>query len=105
MTLCNMAVEMGAKTGVINPDEVILHYVKGRTSESFKSLRSDPDADYERTIEVSIDGLEPQVACPHTVDNVKPVSEVEGTPIDQAFIGSCTNGRLEGFRSAAKIME
>lgn len=105
MTLCNMAVEMGAKTGIINPDEVALSYVKSRTDRLLKPLRSDPAADYERTIEVSVDGLGPQVACPHAVDNVKPASEVEGTPIDQAFIGSCTNGRLEDLRSAAKIIK
>lgn len=105
MTLCNMAVEMGAKTGIINPDEVALSYVKSRTDRLLKPLRSDPTADYEMTIEVSVDGLGPQVACPHAVDNVKPASEVEGTPIDQAFIGSCTNGRLEDLRSAAKIIK
>jgi len=84
MTVCNMAVEAGAKTGIINPDETAISYVK---------------------IEVNVQNLEPQVACPNSVDNVKPVSEVEGTSIDQAFIGSCTNGRLEDLRLAAQIIK
>lgn len=105
MTLCNMTVEMGAKTGIVNPDEATLSYVKSLTDKPFKPFRSDSDSNYERNIEVTVDKLEPQVACPDTVDNVKPVSEVEGTPIDQAFIGSCTNGRLEDLRSAARIIK
>ncbi|KYH39903.1 MAG: homoaconitate hydratase family protein/3-isopropylmalate dehydratase, large subunit [Candidatus Bathyarchaeota archaeon B26-2] len=103
MTLCNMAVEMGAKTGIINPDKAAVAYVQSRTDKPFALLRSDPDADYEKTMEVS--SLEPQVACPHSVDNVKPVSEVEGTPVDQAFIGSCTNGRIEDLAVAASILK
>jgi len=105
MTLCNMAVEAGAKTGIVNPDEAAVAYVKSRTNGPLKPLKSDSDADYERTMEISVDNLEPQVACPHSVDNVKPVSEVEGIPIDQAFIGSCTNGRLEDLRLAAEIIK
>ncbi|MEM3673089.1 MAG: homoaconitase large subunit [Candidatus Bathyarchaeia archaeon] len=105
MTLCNMVVEAGAKTGIVNPDEKTLAYVKNRTSGSFKPLKSDPDANYEKTVDLSVDELEPQVACPHSVDNVKAVSEVEGIPIDQAFIGSCTNGRIEDLRLAASIIK
>ncbi len=105
MTLCNMAVEAGAKTGIVNPDEKTLAYVKDRTSGLLKPLKSDPDANYERIIDINVDGLEPQVACPHSVDNVKAVSEVEGTPVDQAFIGSCTNGRIEDLRLAASIIK
>jgi len=105
MTVCNMAVEMGAKTGIINPDEITSSYVKSRTDKPFKELRSDADAAYERTLQVNVDSLEPQVACPHTVDNVKPISEVEGIPVDQAFIGSCTNGRLEDLRLAAEFLK
>jgi 3-isopropylmalate/(R)-2-methylmalate dehydratase large subunit len=100
-----MAVEAGAKTGIVNPDEKTLAYVKDRTSGLFKPLKSDPDASYEKKVDLSVDGLEPQVACPHSVDNVKTVSEVEGTPIDQAFIGSCTNGRIEDLRLAASIIK
>ena len=105
LTICNMAVEMGAKTGIIEPDEKTLNYVKQRASRPFRPLRSDPDARYERILEVNVDGLEPQVACPHSVDNVKPVSEVEGVRIDQAFLGSCTNGRVEDLRAAAMILK
>jgi len=105
MTLCNMTVEMGAKTGLINPDEVTLNYVKRRTERSFRVLKSDPDAKYERTLEVDVDRLEPQVACPHAVDNVKPVKSVEGIEINQAFLGSCTNGRLEDLEAAAEILK
>ncbi|MEM2994874.1 MAG: homoaconitase large subunit [Candidatus Bathyarchaeia archaeon] len=105
MTLCNMAVEAGAKTGIVNPDEKAIAYVKSRMNMPFTPLRSDSDAEYKRVIDVSVDGLEPQVACPSSVDNVKPVSEVEGIPIDQAFIGSCTNGRIEDLRLAAEIIK
>ncbi|RLI06784.1 3-isopropylmalate dehydratase large subunit [Candidatus Bathyarchaeota archaeon] len=105
MTLCNMAVEMGAKTGLINPDDVTLNYVKSRAGRPFKALKSDPDAVYERTLEIDVDGLEPQIACPHSVDNVKPVKSVEGIEINQAFLGSCTNGRLEDLKAAAEILK
>jgi len=105
MTLCNMAVEAGAKTGIINPDEKTILYVRNRTNEPFKPLTSDFDAEYEKTIEIDVSGLEPQIACPHSVDNVKSASEVEGTPINQAFIGSCTNGRIEDLRLAAEIIK
>jgi len=104
MTICNMAVEMGAKTGIISADEVTLNYVEERTDKPFMLLGSDSDAAYERTFDVKIDELEAQVACPNSVDNVKPVKEVEGREIDQAFIGSCTNGRLEDLELAAKFL-
>ena len=104
MTLCNMTVEMGAKTGLINPDDITLEYVKSRTERSFKVLRSDPDATYEKTLDVDVNRLEPQIACPHSVDNVKPAKDVEGIKINQAFLGSCTNGRLEDLEVAAEIL-
>jgi 3-isopropylmalate/(R)-2-methylmalate dehydratase large subunit len=105
MTLCNMAVEMGAKTGLINPDNVTLEYVKTVTDKPFQALTSDPDASYEKTVEVNLNNLRPQVACPHSVDNVKPIKDVEGTKIDQAFLGSCTNGRLEDLELAARFLD
>ncbi|MEM3551651.1 MAG: homoaconitase large subunit [Candidatus Bathyarchaeia archaeon] len=105
MTICNMAVEAGAKTGIINPDEKAITYVKEKTNKPFKPLKSDVNADYEELIDFDVNKLEPQIACPHSVDNVRPVSEVEGTPINQAFIGSCTNGRIEDLRIAAKFLK
>jgi 3-isopropylmalate/(R)-2-methylmalate dehydratase large subunit len=105
MVLSNMAVEMGAKAGIIEPDKKTLDYVKTRTNKPFKPVKSDPDATYEQVVDVDISNLEPQVAVPHSVDNVKPVSEVEDVEVDQAFIGSCTNGRLEDLQSAAQILK
>ena len=105
MTLCNMTVEMGAKTGIINPDEKSVRYVKERSGETFVPYRSDPNARYEKKFKFNVSNLEPMVACPHSVDNVRSISEVEGTPIDQAFIGSCTNGRVEDLEAAASILK
>jgi 3-isopropylmalate/(R)-2-methylmalate dehydratase large subunit len=107
MTLCNMAVEMGAKNGIIEPDETTRNFLKGRTKilPDFESLKSDKDSTYEQTFEFDVSTMEPQVACPSSVDNVKLVSEVGNVPIEQAFIGSCTNGRIEDLRLAAQILK
>jgi 3-isopropylmalate/(R)-2-methylmalate dehydratase large subunit len=105
LTMCNMAVEMGAKTGIVEPDAQTIQYVSARTTKQVTPLKSDPDAEYEKTIELDVNNLEPQVACPPAVDNAKPVSEVEGLEINQAFIGSCTNGRLEDLRVASQILK
>jgi 3-isopropylmalate/(R)-2-methylmalate dehydratase large subunit len=105
MTLCNMAVEMGAKTGIIEPDEKTLDYVRRRTDKKVNPVTNDANATYEKVLDLDISKLEPQVAVPPTVDNVKPVSEMNETEINQAFIGSCTNGRLEDLRSAAQILK
>ena len=105
MTLCNMAVEMGAKTGIVQPDQKTLNFLRGRVKEPIKLIKSDLGVEYEEVIDFEVGRLEPQVACPHFVDNVKPVSEVEGIEIDQVFLGSCTNGRLEDLRAAAKILK
>jgi 3-isopropylmalate/(R)-2-methylmalate dehydratase large subunit len=104
MVLCNMAAEMGAKAGVVEPDEKTLAWLSGRTKEDFETVWADPDASYEQTLEYDVSELEPQVARPHTVDNVVPVDQVAGTRIDQAFIGTCTNGRLEDFEEAARVL-
>lgn len=104
LTLCNMTVEMGAKTGIIEPDEKTIQYVRERTNKQFKIFKSDSDANYERTLEFNVDNLEPMIACPPSVDNVKPVKDVEGIEINQAFLGSCTNGRLEDLELAARIL-
>jgi homoaconitate hydratase family protein len=107
MTVCNMAVEMGAKNGIIEPDNITKQYLQERvkTLPNFNDLKSDKDAQYEQTVEFDISKMEPQIACPSSVDNVKPISEVGDVPIDQAFIGSCTNGRLEDLQLAAQIMK
>ena len=109
LTLCNMAVEMGAKTGIVNPDERAIQYLKSigfnPAYNDLNRLSSDPDAEYEETLNLDASDLEPQVACPHRVDNVKPVTEVEGVKVDQVFLGSCTNGRLEDLRLAARILK
>ncbi|MCW3994576.1 MAG: homoaconitase large subunit [Candidatus Bathyarchaeota archaeon] len=107
MTLCNMAVEMGAKNGIIAPDETTRRFLEGRAGglPDFKALQSDSDAEYERTVEFDVSSMGPQVACPSSVDNVKPVSEVGDVPVEQAFIGSCTNGRIEDLRVAAQILK
>ncbi len=104
-TLCNMAVEAGGKAGIIEPDEKTIEWVKARVSQPFNPVMNDPDAEYEEVIDVDVSGLEPQVAKPPSPQNTVPVSEVEGTKIDQAFVGSCTNGRLEDLRAAAKILK
>jgi 3-isopropylmalate/(R)-2-methylmalate dehydratase large subunit len=107
MTLCNMAVEMGAKNGIIEPDETTRNYLESKIKKmpDLNALKSDTDAKYNQTIEFDVFDMEPQVACPSSVDNVKPVSKVRNVKIDQAFIGSCTNGRLEDLQLAAKIMK
>jgi 3-isopropylmalate/(R)-2-methylmalate dehydratase large subunit len=104
MTLCNMTVEMGAKNGIIEPDEKTRKFLEGRTNKHYEVFRSDPEADYGQVVEFDVSELEPVVACPSSVDNVKPVSEVHA-PIEQAFIGSCTNGRIEDLRVAAQLMK
>ncbi|RLE49625.1 MAG: 3-isopropylmalate dehydratase large subunit [Candidatus Methanomethylicota archaeon] len=106
MVLTNMAVEMGAKTGLVAPDNKTLEFLKGRIPNNVevKAFEGDSDAHYADELFVDVSSLEPQVACPHSVDNVKPISEVEGIPIDQVFIGSCTNGRLEDLEITAKIL-
>jgi 3-isopropylmalate/(R)-2-methylmalate dehydratase large subunit len=107
MTLCNMAVEMGAKNGIVEPDETTRKYLEDKVKKmpNLDSLKSDADAKYSQTVDFDVSSMEPQVACPSSVDNVKPVNKVGKVKIDQAFIGSCTNGRLEDLQLAAKIMK
>lgn len=105
MTISNQAMEAGAKAAIVPPDEKTLDYLKGRVKGDVESISADKDANYEDVLEFDVSDLEPQVACPHTVDNVKPVSEVAGIEIDQAVLGSCTNGRLEDLEIAARILE
>ena len=101
LTLCNMAIEMGGKNGIIEADQKTIEFL-GRDGKIF---RSDKDAVYENEYEIEVENVEPQVALPPVVDNVEPVSAVEGKPIDQAFLGTCTNGRLEDIEVAARILK
>ncbi|QHN08288.1 homoaconitase large subunit [Methanothermobacter sp. THM-2] len=104
MTICNMAVEMGAKNGIMEPSRKIIQYVKSRTGRDFRVYRSDRDSQYVEEHHFDVSDLEPQVACPDDVDNVAPVYRVEGTHIDEAFLGSCTNGRYEDLKMAADVL-
>ena len=105
MVLANMAAEMGAKNGYFEPDELTLEWLKGRAKADYEIVRSDPGAAYEAVLKYDLSILEPQIACPHTVDNVKPVREVAGRLFHQALIGTCTNGRLEDLEVAARILK
>lgn len=106
MVLSNLSMEMGAKVAFTPVDRLLLDYLRERTDQPVENWAPDPDAVYERTLSIDLrrDLPEPVVACPHQVDNVKPVSAVSGTQIHQAVLGSCTNGRLEDFEVAARIV-
>ncbi len=105
MTICNMAIESGAKNGIMEPNKATLQYLKDRNVKSFEIIKSDVDYDYEKEYNFNVDDMEPQIACPHNVDNVKPISDVTGKTINQAFIGSCTNGRMEDLIIASEVLE
>ena len=105
LTLANMSAEMGAKNGYFAPDDKALKWLAGRARSSFEALASDPDARYESVLACDLGALEPQVALPHSVDNVRPVTAVAGKPVDQVLIGTCTNGRLEDLEAAAAILK
>ncbi|TCL38861.1 3-isopropylmalate/(R)-2-methylmalate dehydratase large subunit [Anaerospora hongkongensis] len=104
-TIANMGIELGAKFALFEADELTINYVKGKANDPFTPVKSDPDAKYSQVINIRVEDIEPYVACPHNMDNSVPVSNVEGTAIDQAFIGSCTNGRIEDLRIAAGILK
>lgn len=104
MVFCNMAAEMGAKNGVVEPDGKIVQWLQGKAQRDYEPVYADPDAHYARVLSYEISDLTPQVACPHTVDNVKAVGEVEGRDLDQVLIGTCTNGRIEDLEIAAGIL-
>ena len=104
-TMANMAVEAGAKNGIFEPDGITKEYMKGRSGRAGNFLKSDPDACYEKEIMIQVDDMVPQVALPHSPDNVRPISEVGSVSLDQVFLGSCTNGRLEDLRDAAKLLK
>ena len=104
-TFCNMAIEAGAKNGIIAPDEKTKEYLDGRSIRPYKFYQSDPDAEYERVIKYDVSEIEPTVAFPHLPENTKPISQVGDIKIDQAVIGSCTNGRLSDLEIAANILK
>ena len=105
-TMCNMAIEMGAKNGIMEPNKEVIDYIKNRTGKKdLNIVTSDVNSDYSQELYFDINDLEPQIACPNDVDNVKGISKVSGTAIDQCLIGSCTNGRLSDLKDAAEILE
>lgn len=105
MTMANMAVEAGAKSGIIEPDQITLDYIAERAKRDYQIYKSDPDAQYWKVIEIDVTEIEPQVAFPHLPSNTRPITQVEQIQIQQAVIGSCTNGRLEDLRIAAQILK
>ena len=106
MVLTNLAMEMGAKVAFTPVDEVLLDYLRPLTPQKIQMIAPDADANYERIIQIDVgrEVREPQIACPHAVDHVKPLSAVGEVPVDQAVLGSCTNGRLEDLEVAARVV-
>jgi len=106
LVLCNMSVEAGATSGIVPPDHETIRYLRdeAQVSDPLDLVIPDEDAVYERIIEIDVAALAPQLACPHTVDNVKPIDDVVGVKVDQIVIGSCTNGRLDDLAMAAEIL-
>lgn len=103
-SICNMAIEAGAKNGIFPVDEKTRLYMKDRVRHAPREFAADDDASYERTIRINLRDVPPTVAAPHLPENTKPVTELAGIPIQQSVIGSCTNGRIEDMRMAASIM-
>ena len=104
LTMCNMAIEAGGKSGIIVPDDITEAYVNGRAKREYKFYQSDPDAVYVETMEYDCSKIEPLVACPHLPSNVRPARELTDIAIDQVVVGSCTNGRIEDLREAAEVI-
>ena len=105
LTMTNMVIECGAKNGIMIPNKQTEEYLHQRNITDYTITRPDKDASYEKVYDFDVDDLMPQVACPHNVDNVEDVDKVEGTTINQAVLGSCTNGRYEDLKQAARILE
>ncbi|KKM10116.1 3-isopropylmalate dehydratase [Clostridiales bacterium PH28_bin88] len=104
IVLTNMTIEMGAKTGIIEPDETVFQYLVQRTSAHYFPLYSDPDAEYSRVIRCRAEELEPMVACPHSPDNVEKVSALPDLPVQQALIGACTGAKYTDLEAAARVV-
>ncbi|MCP4481998.1 MAG: 3-isopropylmalate dehydratase large subunit [bacterium] len=105
MTIANMAIEMGAKFGIMESDEKTSAWLKGKTDREFLAVESDDNANYSQIIETDVTNLGPKIAMPHTVDNVCPIEDVLGKKMDQAVLGTCTNGRIEDFKVAAEVIK
>ena len=105
IALCNMAVEAGAKTGIFEADEKAMEYLKEHGREPKAVFHSDPDAHYIREYTIDLSKVEPVVAKPDFVDNLSPAKEVRGIKIDEAFLGSCNNGRIEDLRVGAEVIK
>jgi len=107
LVLCNMAMEAGATSAVVPPDDETCRYLRDEAgvADDLDLFAPDPDAVYDQIVEIDVTQMNPQIACPHTVDNVKPIGEVMGTKVDQIVVGSCTNGRLDDLEVAAQILK
>lgn len=106
LTICNMSVEAGATSGIVVPDEETINYLRNTAgvTDEIELVVPDEGAEYDQIVEINASELVPQIACPHTVDNVKPIDQVVGTRVEQIVIGSCTNGRLDDLQIAADIL-
>lgn len=105
LCICNMAIEAGAKNGIFPVDDKTLEYCSGRVKHEIKIFEADDDAEYDETIEINLSDIQPTVACPHLPENTKNAKELSDVKIDQAVIGSCTNGRLSDMKVAAEILK
>jgi 3-isopropylmalate/(R)-2-methylmalate dehydratase large subunit len=107
LTICNMTVEAGATSGIVPPDEETVRYLRGEAgvTDPLDMITPDADAEYATLVEIDAGALAPQIACPHTVDNVKPIDAVKGQKVHQIVVGSCTNGRLDDLAVAAGIVK
>ena len=104
LCICNMAIVAGAKNGIFPVDDVTLAYLDGRSERPPVVYAADPDAEYEKVIDIDLCSIVPTVACPHLPENTRPASELHDIKIDQVVIGSCTNGRMEDMEAAYKIL-
>lgn len=104
LCICNMAIEAGAKNGIFPVDDVTLNYLDGRSERKPVIFEADPDAEYEKVIDIDLSEIVPTVACPHLPENTKPASELSDIKIDQVVIGSCTNGRMEDMETAFSVL-
>ena len=105
LAVSNLAVEAGSETGIFPADEVTSAYLNGRAERSWSAERSDDDAEFARELQIDLDELSPRVALPHSPGNVAPLEEAKGIPVDQVYIGNCSNGTMTDLRQAARLLE